>query len=134
MIWSGLSSFADTGLLAIRLVFGCMFVYYGWPKLFGGPVSWEGVGQAIGAVGIRFGFVFWGFVAAATMVLGGICVLTGFMFRPACLFLFFVMVVATAMHFRQGDGLKIASHAIEDGIVFLGLMFIGPGRYALGYF
>ncbi|QAT17102.1 DoxX family protein [Candidatus Velamenicoccus archaeovorus] len=134
MVWSELSMHADAGLLVIRLVFGCMFVYYGWPKLVGGPVSWEGVGQAISAVGIRFGFVFWGFLAAAVMVFGGFCVLTGILFRPACLFLFLVMVVAAAMHFRHGDGLKIASHAIEDGIVFLGFMFIGPGRYVLGHF
>jgi len=134
MVWSELLKYADTGLLLIRLVFGCMFVYYGWPKLAGGPVSWESVGQAISAVGIRFGFVFWGFLAAAVMVFGGIFILTGILFRPACLFLLVVMVVAAAMHFRHGDGLNIVSHAIEDGIVFLGLMFIGPGRYVLGHF
>jgi putative oxidoreductase len=64
----------------------------------------------------------------------GFCVVTGVLFRPACLFLFLVMAVAAAMHFRHGDGLKIASHAIEDGIVFFGFMFIGPGRYVLGHF
>jgi len=41
------------------------------------------------------------------------------------------MIVATSMHLNRGDGLGGASHAIEDGIVFLSLILIGPGKYSL---
>jgi hypothetical protein len=42
------------------------------------------------------------------------------------------MAVAATMHLTAPDQcLRMAAHAIEDGIMFLGLIFIGPGRYAL---
>jgi putative oxidoreductase len=131
MVWNALAKYSDQGLLIIRLVFGCMFIYYGWPKLIGGAPAWAGVGGAMETLGIHFGLSFWGFLASLTMVAGGACLITGILFRPACLFLFIVMAVATNMHFHNGDGLMGAAHAIEDGIVFLGLLFIGPGRFVL---
>jgi len=70
-------------------------------------------------------------LAAATEFGGGLCFILGLFFRPACFFLFSVMVVAASMHLSQGDGLKVASHAIELGIVFLGFLFIGPGTCSL---
>ncbi|MDD5018979.1 MAG: DoxX family protein [Candidatus Omnitrophica bacterium] len=133
MAWNALAKYSDHGLLVIRLVLGCMFFYYGWPKLAGGTQAWAAVGQAVEALGIRFGFTFWGFLAAMIMVLGGVCFVTGIFFRPACLFLFLVMFVAASMHFQKGDGLMGAAHAIDDGIVFLGLLFVGPGRFVLAH-
>jgi putative oxidoreductase len=41
------------------------------------------------------------------------------------------MLVAALMHLDAGDGLKGAGHAIELGTVFLGLMFVGAGKYGL---
>lgn len=35
------------------------------------------------------------------------------------------------LHLGMGDGLAGASHAMEAGIMFLGLLLIGPGRFAL---
>lgn len=131
MVWGVLSKYSGQGLLLIRVVFGCMFIFYGWPKLSGGPQAWVAVGQAVEALGIHVWFGFWGFLAGLIMVLGGFCVLGGICFRPACLFLFLVMFVAASMHFHKGDGLVGAAHAIEDGFVFLGLMFVGPGSYSL---
>ena len=39
--------------------------------------------------------------------------------------LVFTMIIAALVHFAKGDGLSGASHAIELGIVFLALIFIG---------
>jgi len=50
----------------------------------------------------------------------------------ACFLMLGAMAVAASMHLGQGDGLSVASHAIEAGIVFLSLLVIGPGKYALG--
>jgi putative oxidoreductase len=41
------------------------------------------------------------------------------------------MVVATTMHLTRGDGIGVASHAIEAGIVFFSLVLIGAGNYSL---
>jgi putative oxidoreductase len=41
------------------------------------------------------------------------------------------MGVAANMHLGKGEGILAASHAIELGILFFSLLFIGPGRYSV---
>ncbi len=126
-----LSKYSDVGLLIIRLVLGLMMIFYGWPKLVGGPEKWEGLGGAMGNLGITFFPVFWGFMAAVTEVLGGALLATGFLTRYACIFLTFVMLVATVMKFSNGDGLAGAGHPLMIGAVFLGLIFVGAGKLSI---
>jgi putative oxidoreductase len=131
MLLSSLSKYADIGLLFLRVVFGCMFLFYGTPMLFGGPDKWMQVGQAMGNFGINFTPAFWGFIAGLAEFGGGICLILGLFFRPVCFFLMITMIVASRMHLAKGEGLFGAAHAIEDGVVFLSLIFIGPGKYSL---
>ncbi|MFC3364596.1 DoxX family protein [Pedobacter fastidiosus] len=70
-------------------------------------------------------------MAAATETFGGFLLIVGLFFRPACILLVFTMIIASLVHFAKGDGLQGASHAIEMGIVFFSLIFIGPGRYSV---
>lgn len=131
MFLSSLSKYSDLGLLILRVIVGSMFLYYGRPMLFGGPAKWAQVGQAMGALNIHFWPAFWGFMAGFAEFFGGICLILGLFFRPMCMLLVFTMAVAANMHLRKGEGLFGAGHAIEDGVVFLSLIFIGPGRYSL---
>ena len=120
------------GLLFLRLGIGLMFtVVHGGPKLFGGPEVWGKIGMAMGHLGIGAVPEVWGFLAAASEFFGGICLMLGLFVRPAAVFLAATMGVAATMHLTQGDGLKVASHAIELGIVFISLVCIGSGRYGL---
>ncbi len=123
--------FQNFGLFLLRVGIGGMFIFHGWPKIMGGPDTWERVGGAIASIGIHFAPTFFGFMAATTELAGGICLILGLLTRPVCVFLFFNMAVATAMHLTTGDGLKVASHAVEDGILFFSMIFIGPGRWSL---
>ena len=120
----------DTGLLLMRIGIGLMFIHHGWPKLMGGVPMWEKIGGAIGNFGITVYPVVFGFLAAVSESLGGLLLILGIFFRPACFFLLTVMVVAATMHLKSGDGVNVASHAIELGFVFLSLIFIGPGVYS----
>lgn len=131
MILTSLNRFRDLGLLILRIGLGAMFIYHGLPKLLGGPAFWAQIGTATGFLGIHFLPVFWGFMAAAAEGIGGLFLILGFFFRPAALFMFLTMAVAASFHLGKGDGLDLASHAIEVGIVFLSLVLIGPGRYSL---
>jgi putative oxidoreductase len=70
-------------------------------------------------------------MAACAEFFGGLCLLLGLFTRPAALFLAITMTVAATMHLSRGDGIAVASHAIEDGIMFVALLLIGPGRYSL---
>ena len=131
MVLTSLDKHRDTGLLILRIGMGIMFMFHGAPKLFGGPEVWTKVGMAMGAVGITFMPVFWGFMAAISEFIGGLLILLGLLTRPASMLLFITMAVAASMHLGKGDGLGGASHAIEAAVVFLSLILIGPGKYSL---
>ena len=62
---------------------------------------------------------------------GGILFILGFMFRPAAILLTITMAVATTMHITKGDPFAVYSHAAELGFVFLGLVFVGPGKFSI---
>lgn len=128
---SGTDRWRDHGLLLMRVGLGAMFVMHGWPKMAGGAKTWAKLGKAMGQLGIDFAPTMWGFAGAVSELGGGILLALGLLFRPACGALAATMAVATAMHLGKGDGLMGASHAIEDGLVFVGLLLIGPGRFAL---
>jgi putative oxidoreductase len=125
------NKYRDYGLLVLRIGLGAMFLYHGAPKLFGGPEMWSKIGLAAGNLGLSFFPVFWGFMAAVAEFVGGLGIISGLFFTPACILLVINLTVASSTHFRAGQGLGMASHAIEDGIVFLSLLFIGPGKYTL---
>lgn len=131
MIFSSLGRYKDVALLLIRLGLGTMFILHGWPKIRGGPEMWQGLGAAMGNLGVTAVPVLWGFLAALSEFGGGICLVLGFAFRPACLIMMFTMIVATMHHLMGGDGLMTASHAIENGVMFLGLFLLGPGKYSV---
>ena len=122
----------NLGLLILRVGIGVMFIMHGYPKIIGGPDKWEKLGGAMGNLGVDYFPVFWGFMAALAEFGGGILLITGLMFRPVCLLMLFTMIVATLHHLGRGDTIMEASHSIELGIVFLSMLFIGPGRYRLG--
>jgi len=126
--------YVNAGLLVLRIGIGCMFLYHGLPKLLGGPAVWTELGKAMGALGVTFAPVFWGFMAAFSEAFGAVALITGLLIRPFCALLAIEMAVAANMHLRKGDGLLVASHAIEAGIVFLSLIFTGAGKYRIGKF
>ncbi|WP_305046949.1 DoxX family protein [Geoalkalibacter sp.] len=130
-MWRILNKYRDLGLLFMRLGLGGMFLFHGVPKLLGGPERWRQLGQAMSYVGIDFMPRMWGLAAALSETLGAVCLILGLFMRPACLFLAVTMAVAATMHLGRGDGLKGAAHAIELGIVFVGLLVIGAGRYSV---
>ena len=130
-IFDSLGKYRNTGLLIMRIGIGIMFIVHGFPKLAGGLAGWAELGGSMKVVGVTFLPVFWGFMAAVAETFGGFLLIVGLFFRPACIALVFTMIIAALVHFGKGDGLGGASHAIELGIVFFSLIFIGPGKYSV---
>ena len=126
-----LGNYKETGLLLMRLGLGFMLITHGLPKLTAGPDTWGKLGSSMGNWGIHFAPIFWGFMAAAAEGIGGVLIMLGLFFRAACLFIIITMAVAATHHFSAGDGLNGAGHAMEIGFAFLGLLFIGPGKYSV---
>ena len=130
-ILSNLGNYRNIGLLIIRVGLGIMFVYHGYPKVLGGPDKWAEIGSTTKYIGIHFAPTFWGFMAACTETFGGFLLVLGLAFRPVCILLLITLIVASLMHLGTGGGLEQAAHAIEDAIVFAGLIFVGPGKYSV---
>jgi putative oxidoreductase len=123
--------YRDLGLLILRVGFGLAFVWYhGYPKLAGGPQTWTLIGDTVSNVGITFGYPVWGLVAALAEVLGGLLFAAGVFFRPACLAMLAVMVMATVEQYARP--MPAPEHAIKNAFVLAGMFLIGPGRYSLG--
>jgi putative oxidoreductase len=136
MVLRFLSKYRDTGLLLLRILIGLSFLAHGLPKITAGPLLWVKLGKSMQFVGMGAYPIFWGLMAALSESLGGFLLLIGFCFRPACLFLFITMAVATTMHFNTTPGdlyekWEVASHAIELGSLFLSLLLIGPGKFSV---
>ena len=121
----------DYGILIIRLGIGSMFMLHGYPKMAGGPEIWKGIGESMANIHITFAPTFWGFMASFAELVGGFCLVIGFLFRPALAMLIFTMFIAFLMHYKNGDGFNGYNHALECAIIFLGLFISGPGKYAL---
>ena len=130
-----LNKYRDVGLLVLRVGIGIMFMWHGWPKISGGPAMWGKIGMATGTFGIHFAPVFWGFMASAAEFIGGALFALGFFFRPVSAILFIDMVVAAGMHLSSADPMMHSNwwKPVEDGIVFLGMILVGPGRYSLDH-
>jgi len=128
-LFSNLGNYKNFGLLIIRVGLGIMFVYHGYPKLLGGVKMWEQLGGATKSVGIHAWPVVWGFLCAVVETFGGFLLILGLAFRPVCLLLLINLVVAAVS--QLGGGLAEASHAIEDAIMFAGLIFVGPGKFSM---
>lgn len=126
----------DAGYLILRVGIGFMIMMHGLPKITGGPETWTFLGQQMGNLGITFFPVFWGFMAALAEFGGGILIMLGLFHRIAALMITFTMCVAIIFHisngdpFMGGDGGSYAN-AMELGIVFLSLFFMGPRKWAV---
>lgn len=130
-ILDNLGKYRNTGLLILRVGIGAMMMVHGFPKIMGGLDKWTALGGSMKVIGINFTPTLFGFLAAIAEGLGGFLLILGLFFRPVNMMLAFTMLIATLVHFNRGDGILGASHAIELGVLFLALIFIGPGKYSV---
>lgn len=128
-----LGRYREAGLFLLRVGIGICFIAHGWGKI-SNPDGWEGLGGAVGALGFTpppFLAKSLGFLAALSEFGGGICLILGFVFRPACIMMGMTMLVAMMTHIKRGDPFGIYSHALESMILFFSLALIGPGKISI---
>lgn len=124
--------YPDLGLLIIRLGTGLSYpVLHGWDKLVGGPDYWTQIGENMQYLGITFGYLVFGFLAACTETFAALLLALGLFSRLAAFLLFGMMFVAVNTHLGSGQTWYDAAHALHMLFVFLGLIALGPGRYSL---
>ncbi len=121
----------DLGLLILRAGFGVLFIFHGYPKLAGGPETWARYGEAMNNFGISFYPEFWGFMAGAVEFFGGIFLILGIFHKTVSLLLLFVMIVAILKKISGDASYPGLAHPLKAAVVFIALLFTGPGRYKL---
>jgi putative oxidoreductase len=131
MTLSFLARYREGALLFLRVGLGVMFVIHGLPKIIGGPAHWTELGGAMAYVGMKSFPMFWGFMAAFAECFGGIFMVLGLFFRPACILLAITMLVATTMHVKKGQSFGQYSRPLELAIVFAAVSIVGPGKYSI---
>jgi putative oxidoreductase len=127
-------TYRNLGLLVLRLGIGAiMATAHGWGKIVAGPEMWGHVGSAAGLLGVPASlFVVFGFLAAFSECFASIFLALGLFTRVAAFLLLSTMAVAFVMHTHHHDPFdSVASHPLELAIVYLSLLLIGPGRFAL---
>lgn len=121
----------DTGLLIMRIGLGITFIIFGIKKLMSGAESLESLGGAMKIFGIAFFPLFFGILGALGEAIGGLLILIGYKYRFGALLLFFVMMVAFFARFEDMPSILKNAWSLQLITVFLGLAFIGPGKYSL---
>lgn len=121
----------DFGLLLIRFVIGMAMMFHGIPKVMGGGAAFELIGKAMEVYGIGVYPAFWGCIAALTETIGGLLVLIGYKMRYAGLLLAFMFVTAFLSKYAPDEPFIKYAWPLELLGVFLGLAFVGPGRFSV---
>jgi len=120
----------DFGPLIMRLGLAAVLLIHSLPKLIRGPQAWEGVGKTINFISLGAPASFMGLTFLFLVTLGAISLLVGYFFRIACLVLFIIFGLYFINYHSIGyQTLTLWSAGLAA--VFLGLIFVGPGRYAI---
>ncbi len=119
-------------LLIIRLGVGTLMAIHGAWLVFGWSAMWQLIGWMVSSNPSVSSVA--GLLAGLIMFVGWIAFVLWIAFRLSAALLSFTMLVAALSHFFQWQGLYELGgpwHAVDLAVVFLGLVFTGPGRYVL---
>lgn|GEM_PF-411039 len=118
------------GLLVMRLGLAAALLIHSLPKLIGGDAAWQSVGTTLNFINIGIPQTLLGLIFLLLAALGAVSLLFGYFFRIACTVLFILFSLYFINYFSIGyKTLMLWSAGLAT--VFLGFIFVGPGRYAI---
>ena len=119
----------DWSMLILRTIPSFYMFYYHGMKKISSTSSWEWLGKAaMSTIGIEFGFIYFGFLAALSEGALVWFIFFGFLTRLSSLFLISTMFFASAYHLADGES---AESALIYLTIYLVIFILGPGRYSL---
>lgn len=119
------------GLLIMRLGLTAVLFLHALPKLFDGLPQWKSVGMGLSAIGFGLPPVVFGFAILLLETLGAVSFVFGSFFRAACIILFIIFGLYSFIYFQRPGYDTLMLWSLGLAAVFLGLVYVGPGRYAL---
>ena len=119
----------DWSILILRTIPSFYMFYYHGMKKISSTSSWEWLGKAaMSTIGIEFGFIYFGFLAALSEAVLAWFIFFGFLTRLSSLFLISTMFFASAYHLAHSES---AESALIYLTIFLVIFILGPGRYSI---
>ena len=118
------------GLLIMRLGLAAALLFHSLPTLIAGDTAWQSVGRTLNFINIGVPQTLLGFIFLLLAALGAVSLLFGYFFRIACSVLFFLFGLYFFNYFSIGYK-TLMLWSVGLAAVFLGLVFVGPGRYAI---
>jgi len=118
------------GLLIMRLGLAAALLIHSLPTLIGGDAAWQSFGRTLNFINFGVPQKLLGFIFLLLAALGGVSLLFGYFFRIACMVLFILFSLYFFNYFSIGYK-TLMLWSVGLAAVFLGLVFVGPGRYAI---
>lgn len=119
----------DWAILILRIIPSFYMFYYHGLKKISSTTSWEWLGKAaMSVIGIEFGYIYFGFLAALSEGLLVWLVFLGIFTRLSSLFIILTMFFASSYHLADGES---AESALIYLTIYLVIFILGPGRYSL---
>ncbi len=118
------------GLLIMRVGLAAALFIHAVPKLAGGAPQWQSVGMALSYFQFGVPLQAMGLGVLLLETLGAVSLLSGFLFRVACIVMSLLFGFYCFTYF--GVGYKsLTLYSLGLSAVFFGLINTGPGRYAV---
>jgi len=121
----------DWALLILRVIPSFyLFLLHGMDKITGGMATWGWLGSAVlSIIGISFGHVLFGFIAAVSEGIMTLFVLVGFKTRLASFLIMMTMFFAGGVyHLNKGES---PESAFIYFAIYFTLFLCGPGKMSL---
>jgi putative oxidoreductase len=121
---------SNFGLLIMRLGLAAALLFHSLPILFAGSPKWQSVGTTLAFINLGVPDAILGFSILLLEALGAVSLMFGYFFRIACIILFLIFGLYFFNYFSIGyQTLMLWSAGLAA--VFLGLIYVGPGRYSI---
>ena len=118
------------GLLIMRVGMAAVLLVHALPKILKGTHNWQSAGTVLNFLDFGLPQTLLGLIILLLEALGAVSLIFGYFFRVACTILFLLFGLNFFYYFSVGyQTLMLWSAGIAA--VFLGFIYVGPGRYAI---
>ena len=132
MIFTSQERKMNFGLLFMRLGLAAVLLIHALPKLFDGTAAWKKFWMSLEFESIGLPGAIMGFAILLIESIGALSLLSGYFFRVACALLSFLYGLYFFGYFYYKSGyVTLTLWSLGLAVVFFGLIYVGPGRYAV---
>ncbi len=118
------------GLLTMRIGLAVMLLIHSTPLLLRGQAQWKSVGTTLNYLQSGIPLHVLGLIVLLIEAVGALSLLSGYLFRTFCI----LLAILFGFYFANYLGIgyrTLMLFSLGLGLVFIGLVNTGPGKYAV---